>query len=73
MIVDIYSRYVVGRLLADRESSVPAEKLLTGTSTKERTDRNTLTIHADNGTSMASTPVAFPLADLGVTKSHSRP
>ena len=36
-------------------------------------DRDQLTIHADNGSSMASKPVAFLLADLGVTKTHSRP
>ncbi|MEU4218186.1 IS3 family transposase [Actinoplanes sp. NPDC026623] len=73
VIIDIYSRYVVGWLLADRESSILAEKLLADTIVKQRIDRDTLTIHADNGTSMASKPVAFLLADLGVTKSHSRP
>ncbi len=62
VIIDIYSRYVVGWLIAERESAALAEKLLADTS-----------IHADNGSSMASKPVAFLLADLGVTKSHSRP
>jgi putative transposase len=73
VIIDIYSRYVVGWLLADAESKVLAEKLLADTIAKQNIDRSQLTIHADNGSSMASKPVAFLLADLGVTKSHSRP
>jgi putative transposase len=73
VILDIYSRYVAGWLLADQESKTLAEQLLAETITKQHIDRNTLTIHADNGSSMASRPVAFLLADLGVTKSHSRP
>ena len=73
VIVDIFSRYVVGWLLAEAESAVLAEKLLADTITKQRIEADTLTVHADNGSSMASKPVAFLLADLGVTKSHSRP
>jgi putative transposase len=73
VILDIYSRYAVGWMLADRESAVLAERLLADTIVKQHVDRDTLTIHADNGSSMASKPVAFLLADLGVTKSHSRP
>lgn len=73
VIIDIFSRYVVGWLLADCESAVLAEKLLADTITKQGIDRDRLTIHADNGSSMASKPVAFLLADLGVTKTHSRP
>jgi putative transposase len=73
VILDIYSRCVVGWLLADAESKTLAEQLLADTIAKQNVDRNTLTIHADNGSSMASKPVAFLLADLGVTKSHSRP
>jgi putative transposase len=73
VIIDIFSRYVVGWLIADRESAALAEQLLADTVTKHGIDRDELTIHADNGTSMASKPVAFLLADLGVTKSHSRP
>jgi putative transposase len=73
VIIDIYSRYVVGWLIADAESKVLAEKLLADTIAKQNINRNQLTIHADNGSSMASKPVAFLLADLGVTKSHSRP
>jgi putative transposase len=73
VIIDIYSRYVVGWLIAERESATLAEKLLADTIAKQRIDRDTLSIHADNGSSMASKPVAFLLADLGVTKTHSRP
>ena len=73
VIIDIFSRYVVGWLIADRESAALAEKLLADTITKHDIDRDTLTLHADNGSSMASKPVAFLLADLGVTKTHSRP
>jgi putative transposase len=73
VIIDIYSRYTVGWLIAGRESAALAELLLAETIAKQDIDRDTLSIHADNGSSMASKPVAFLLADLGVTKSHSRP
>jgi len=73
VILDIYSRYAVGWLIAGRESAALAEHLLAETIAKQGIDRDTLSIHADNGSSMASKPVAFLLADLGVTKSHSRP
>lgn len=72
-IIDIYSRYTVGWMLATRESKDLAERLLADTIAKQGIDRNQLTIHADRGSSMASKPVALLLADLGVTKSHSRP
>jgi putative transposase len=73
VIIDIYSRYTVGWLIADRESAALAQQLLADTIAKHGIDRDTLTVHADNGSSMASKPVALLLADLGVTKSHSRP
>ena len=72
-IIDIYSRYTVGWMLATRESKELAERLLADTIAKQNIDRGRLTIHADRGSSMASKPVALLLADLGVTKSHSRP
>ena len=72
-IIDIYSRYTVGWMVATRESKELAERLLGDTIAKQSIDRDQLTIHADRGSSMASKPVAFLLADLGVTKSHSRP
>jgi putative transposase len=73
VILDIYSRYVPGWMLARAERAHLAERLLADTITKQQVSREQLTIHADRGTSMASKPVAFLLADLGVTKSHSRP
>ena len=73
VIIDIYSRYVVGWLIAEAESAVLAEKLLADSIAKYDIEADTLTVHADNGSSMASKPVAFLLADLGVTKTHSRP
>lgn len=72
-ILDIYSRYVVGWMVAHRESKVLAERLIAATLAKQGIGRGELTLHADNGSSMRSRPVAFLLADLGVTKSHSRP
>ncbi len=73
VILDIYSRYVPGWLLATRESAELAERLLGDTIAKQAIGADQLTIHSDRGTSMASKPVALLLADLGVTKSHSRP
>ena len=73
VIVDIYSRYAVGWMLATRESAVLAEKLIADTCAKQGISRGQLTLHADRGSSMTSKPVAFLLADLGVTQSHSRP
>ncbi len=73
VVIDIYSRYVVGWMVADRESSALARVLLKQTIKQQHADPTKLTIHADRGSSMTSKPVAFLLADLGVTKSHSRP
>ncbi len=72
-VIDIYSRYVVGWMVADRERSELARLLLQTTIEQQGADPQKLTIHADRGSSMKSKPVAFLLADLGVTKSHSRP
>ncbi|MEI6623756.1 MAG: DDE-type integrase/transposase/recombinase, partial [Actinomycetes bacterium] len=71
VILDIYSRYVVGWMLAPNERATLAELLINDTVSKQNIDRGQLTLHADRGSSMASKPVAFLLADLGVTKSHS--
>ena len=73
VVIDIYSRYVTGWLLATRETAELAERLLGETIRKQNVEVDQLTIHADRGTSMASKTVALLLADLGVTKSHSRP
>jgi len=73
VILDIFSRYVVGWMIAHRELAVLAKKLIEGTIKKQSIQPDQLLIHADRGSSMTSKPVAFLLADLGVTKSHSRP
>jgi putative transposase len=73
VILDIYSRYVPGWMLAHAENATLAEALLADTVAKQGIERGQLTIHADRGSPMTAKPVAFLLADLGVTKSHSRP
>jgi putative transposase len=73
VILDVYSRKVVGWLLANRESSTLAVELIGQSCQREGIRRDQLTVHADRGSSMRSKPVAFLLADLGVTKTHSRP
>jgi putative transposase len=73
VILDIFSRYVVGWMVAEGESAALAEKLIEETYTRQGIRPGELTLHADRGTSMRSKPVAFLLADLGVTKTHSRP
>jgi putative transposase len=73
VIIDVFSRYVVGWMVAHRESAALAHKLIAETCRKQGIARGQLTLHADRGSSMTSKPVAFLLADLGVTKTHSRP
>jgi putative transposase len=73
VILDVYSRYVVGWMIAERESAELAEQLIAGTCAKQGIEPDQLTIHADRGSSMTSKSVATLLADLGVTKTHSRP
>jgi putative transposase len=73
VILDIFSRYVVGWMIAPNESSALAKRLITETCEKQNVLPGQLTIHADRGSSMKSKPVALLLADLGITKSHSRP
>ncbi len=73
VILDIYSRYAVGWLVATCESAALAEKLIAATCAKQGITRGQLSVHADRGSSMTSKPVALLLADLGVTQSHSRP
>jgi putative transposase len=72
-IIDVFSRYVVGWMIAERESSSLAEELIAATCIRQGIQAGQLTLHADRGSSMTSKPVAFLLADLGVTKTHSRP
>lgn len=73
VILDVYSRYVVGWMIAERESAALAEELIAQTCARQGIQRGQLTIHADRGSAMTSKPVALLLADLGVTKTHSRP
>jgi putative transposase len=73
VILDVYSRYAVGWMLAHRESAALAERLIRETCERQGILPGQLTVHADRGSSMTSKPVALLLADLGVTKSHSRP
>ena len=73
VILDIFSRYVVGWMLAPHESAALAERLIAETCVKHGIQPGQLTLHADRGGSMRSKPVALLLADLGVTKTHSRP
>jgi putative transposase len=73
VILDVYSRYVVGWLVAHRETAELAQAFIAETAAKQGVDPGTLTLHADRGSAMTSKPVAFLLADLGISKSHSRP
>jgi putative transposase len=73
VILDVFSRYVVGWMIAEREAAALAEELISQTCLRQGVQRGQLTIHADRGSAMTSKPVALLLADLGVTKTHSRP
>ena len=73
VILDIFSRFVVGWLIAPRESADLAEQLIAETVARHDVEAGMLTLHADRGASMRSKPVAALLVDLDVTKSHSRP
>lgn len=73
VIMDIFSRKVVGWMVADRERSDLARELIEESCDREGIQPDQLTLHADRGSSMKSKPVAHLLADLSVTKSHSRP
>ena len=76
VILDVFSRYVVGWMVAERESATLAKKLIAESMGKQELSRDQLeglVLHADRGTSMGSKLVAQLLADLGVTKTHSRP
>ncbi len=73
VILDIYSRYTVGWMLASRENGDLAKRLIRDSIEREQVDRDQLTIHSDRGSAMKSHTVAQLMATLGVTKSHSRP
>jgi hypothetical protein len=73
VIIDIFSRYVPGWMLAAVENHTNARALLADTIAKQNITPGQLYIHSDRGSPMIAKPVAFMLAELGVTKSHSRP
>ena len=73
VVLDIFSRYVVGWMVATQENSRLAKVLIAQSCSKQEIVAGDLTLHADRGSSMSSKALALLLADLGVTKSHSRP
>jgi putative transposase len=73
VIIDIFSRYVVGWMVAPTETAELAKAFLAATIKAHGITAKVLTIHADRGTSMTSKPVAVLLAELGVARTHSRP
>ena len=73
VILDVFSRYVVGWMIAHHESSELAKRLIQQSRRSQNIAPGQLTVHADRGSSMKSKPVALLLADLGVVKTHSRP
>lgn len=72
-VLDIFSRYVVGWMIAEVESSDLAKQLIAVTARKQGIQPDQLTLHADNGSPMKGKPLSQLLVDLGITKSHSRP
>lgn len=73
VILDVFSRYVVGWMVAERESAALAERLIEQTCERQEIAPGELTLHADRGPSMRAKDLALKLADLGITKTHSRP
>ena len=73
VIIDIFSRYVVGWMVTPAETGELAEAFVADALARQGIGRDQLTLHADRGTSMTSKPVAQLLVDLGVARSHSRP
>ena len=73
VILDIFSRHVVGWLIADHESAELAQQLIADSVARHDIEPGMLTLHADRGAAMRSKPVAALLVDLDIAKSHSRP
>jgi len=73
VLLDVFSRYVPGWMIATKESAALAQRLIADSVATQGIAPGRLTVHADRGSSMASRPVALLLADLGIAKSHSRP
>jgi len=72
-VLDIFSRYVVGWLIADVQSSDLARQLIDTTAQRQGIEPGQLTLHSDNGTPMTGQPLTQLLENLGVIRSHSRP
>ena len=72
-VIDIFSRYVVGWMIAERESAELAKQLIATAAANQQIEPEQLTLHADNGKPMKAKTLALLLSDLGVNKSHSRP
>jgi putative transposase len=73
VIIDIFSRYVVGWMVAARESAALAQELIAEACARQGVQPGQLTIHADRGSPMKAKSTAMLYGDLGITKSHSRP
>ena len=73
VVLDVFSRYAVGWTVQHRESGPIAQALIAQAAEQQQISGDQLTVHADRGSSMTSKPVAFLLADLGITRSHNRP
>jgi putative transposase len=73
VILDVFSRFVPGWLIAESESAALAARLIEESSVRQELSRGQLTLHADRGAVMRSQPVAHLLAGLGITRTHSRP
>ncbi len=73
VVLDVFSRYVVGWLIAECESADLAEELIVESCHKQGIERGQLTLHSDRGSAMIAKTLAQKLIDLGVTKTHSRP
>ncbi len=73
VILDVFSRYVVAWTVQDRENGQLATALIEQATEQQQITPKILTLHADRGGPMRSKPLAFLLADLGITKTHSRP
>lgn len=73
VIMDVFSRYVVGFMVAYQENQTLAQEFIEQTLRKQGIEPDQLTLHADRGAAMTSKGVALLLSDLGVVKTHSRP
>lgn len=73
VLLDVFSRYVTGFMIAERESAELAGQLIEKSCQRQGIEPDQLTIHSDRGAAMKAKSLALLLSDLGVTKSHSRP